>query len=323
MRNRKSLTTIILDIVMVFVIAFAIIVPVSKTQPTAAMTAGQAETWRYYDEFSELFDETRNNQSVQVREPVVGAGTWLDDESRMQKIINDYAYPQNISDPTEETIELVEEAKSLIRRDLGEYTELYWEYFVSVDVKECDLPGGTGGVVAMYLPEENRVYIVRRAKGDKRQDLETIVHELIHCLTCGDEPNNMLREGATEYLAQQIVPLDEYSYNYAYPFAEAYEQVHGRKALIQAMLENTLMQKIDEDLGKPVMEYTNYAINCTMYSFSNVPKFAAIDVYCHYVAKYGLHVNETMKDTLSMVYCTKDKEARKYFMSVVSFGVLM
>lgn len=322
MKNRNRLLAFTMNMMTVFTLLFAVNLLVSKLQPTVVMDETQAQTWYYYDQFSEDLEKAKAYQEAQPVELDIPGVTEIF-ESWNERIEGD-TKPQNVTGPTQETLDLVNEAKELIRQEFGGTKKFHWNTFENIEIKECDLPYGTGLVVAYYLPEENTIYFVRDGKTGESRDLEIVVHELIHSLTCTTETeHNFLIEGATEYLAQQIVPLEAYSYEFAYPFAEAYALIHGRDALVDALADNTLIEKIDEDLGKDVMETTNEAIGSAIYGFSNDAKFAVVDVYCHYVAKYELNVNSTMKTTLYIIERTCNKEARRYFVPVISCGVLV
>ncbi len=322
MKKNHRILKIARDILVVFGILFTVCFVISRVQPTVVMDESEAQTWAYYDEYSVNLKKARAllDTPAEPQNPPGFDGIF----ENLQKRIEGDSRIQNVTEPTPETVNFVDEAKGMIRLQLGVYKDLHWDTFDSIDVKECDLPEGTGIVIAFYLPDENRIYVVRDMKKGTRKDLEITVHELIHSLTCTPETEaNYMLEGATEYLAQQIVPTGDYSYDFAYPFAEAYDLIHGRDALVKALLENTLMDKIDQDLGRPVMEDVNQAIAGSIYGFSRQPMYVVMDVYCHYVAKYELHVNSTMRDMLRSSKFMEDETARKYFMSILSWGILI
>lgn len=203
---------------------------------------------------------------------------------------DDTAAYTNVSDPTDEMLERVEDARNAVRTSLGRYEDLDWSHFEDVEFVACDITN-THSAAAFYSVEDDRIYLdhgYMRRYGNKTIE-NNIAHELIHVLALPGNRTN-IDEALTVYLANEAVPSDLITYPFSYVFIQKYLKTHDEKESIDAMRNGTLTKLVEKDIGQPGVlsgesDMFFEAVNSGMINDANL--YIVIDIYAHYVRNTG------------------------------------
>ncbi len=280
---------------------FAVITLLITGCSTNAKAATDETDWKYYDEFVEYMSANP-------------ADTTKDDAA---------AYT-NVSDPTDEMLERVEDARNAVRTSLGQYEDLDWSHFEDVEFVACDITN-MHGAAAFYSVEDDRIYLDReymRRYGNKTAE-NNIAHELIHVLALPGNRTN-IDEALTAYLANEAVPSDLITYPFSYIFIQKYLKTHDAKGAIDAMRNGTLAELVEKDIGRPGVlsgesDMLFEAVNSGMINDANL--YIVIDIYAHYVRNTG-GLDEESANALNRMlgYLNDTPESRK---AVEYFGEIL
>lgn len=245
----------------------------------------ETSDWLLYDRYVEIMDTNgSNNQETDYE----------------LSLATDKYY--NVADSSDETLVLVNKAKTQIRTKLGRYTSLLWERFNSIQVKDCDLNSDID-VFACYSPEDNTIYRNRLVADDPSLNdyrLSMLAHELIHALLECDRTafvsgTGTFHEGFTEYLAQIVYPTDSPTYYLSYCIAEIFVKDNGLDRAIDLFMSGQAEKSINQRVHK---ENLIQNINDPLYMTAAYPsqyqimELIVLDVYLHYAIITGINSKE-------------------------------
>ena len=245
----------------------------------------ETSDWLLYDRYVEIMDTNgSNNQETDYE----------------LSLATDKYY--NVADSSDETLVLVNKAKTQIRTKLGRYTSLLWERFNSIQVKDCDLNSDID-VFACYSPEDNTIYRNRLVADDPSLNdyrLSMLAHELIHALLECDRTafvsgTGTFHEGFTEYLAQIVYPTDSPTYYLSYCIAEIFVKDNGLDRAIDLFMSGQAEKSINQRVHK---ENLIQNINDPLYMTAAYPsqyqimELIVLDVYIHYAIITGINSKE-------------------------------
>ena len=265
---------------------------------------GTLRDWYFYDEYIKSLANTETTES-QSKFYNIG------DEVAMRPG-NSKSY--NITDASAKNVALVNEAKELIRSQLGNQSILHWEHFNDIQIKECNIDKISPSTVflAYYEPEDNTIYCNRDTLNNslpKDFRLNAIVHELMHALlecdySAFENNTSAFHEGFTEYLAQVVCPTDRPSYYLCYCIAEVYVLDNGLDKAIELFMTGQAEESINQRLNR---ENLIQNINRPLYVGSYFPTSKdddpiVLDVYLHYVQVTGIYIEKRIDDAISRIY---------------------
>ena len=221
----------------------------------------------------------------------------------------------NVTDSSDETLVLVNKAKTQIRTKLGRYTSLLWERFNSIQVKDCDLNSDID-VFACYSPEDNTIYRNRLVANDPSLNdyrLSMLAHELIHALLECDRTafisgTGTFHEGFTEYLAQTVFPTDRPAYYLSYCIAEVFVKDNGLDRAIDLFMSGQAEESINRRAHK---ENLRQNINDPLYITAAYPsqyqviEAIVLDVYLHYAIVPGINAQEHINQAFNRLEVTE------------------
>lgn len=221
----------------------------------------------------------------------------------------------NVTDSSDETLALVNQAKAQIRAKLKKQSSLLWERFDSIRVKDCDLNSDVD-VFACYSPEDNTIYRNRLVASDPSLNnyrLSMLAHELIHALleydrTAFIDGTGIFHEGFTEYLAQIIYPTDSPAYYLGYCIAEVFVKDNGLDHAIDLFMSGQAEESINRRTHKDNLIQN---INDPLYITAAYPsqyqiiEAIVLDVYLHYAIITSTNSKEHVNQAFNRLEATE------------------